>query len=110
MGARSEPRPARSREGTSFTEVPFSAPILAIYAVLVPLAAIRAAHISSEGGLDRLIRPDDPDYAATRAFQRIFPDSPSVLLIFESGDPWAPANLARVDAAVRELRAVSQVT
>jgi len=90
--------------------VSLRAPILAVYAVLVPLAAIRAAHISSEGGLDRLIRPDDPDYAATRAFQRIFPDSPSVLLIFESGDPWAPANLARVDAAVRELRAVSHVT
>jgi predicted RND superfamily exporter protein len=90
--------------------VSLRAPILAIYAVLVPLAAIRAAHISSEGGLDRLIQPDDPDFAATRAFQRIFPDSPSVLLLFESDDPWAPANLARVDAAVRELRAAAHVS
>ncbi len=90
--------------------VSLRAPILAIYAVLVPLAAIRAAHISSEGGLDRLIQPDDPDFAATRAFQRIFPDSPSVLLLFESDNPWAPANLARVDAAVRELRAVKHVS
>jgi predicted RND superfamily exporter protein len=90
--------------------VSLRAPILAVYAVLVPLAAIRAAHISSEGGLDRLIRPDDPDYAATRAFQRIFPDSPSVLLLFESDDPWTPANLARVDAAVRELRAAPHVS
>ncbi len=78
--------------------VSLRAPILAIYAVLVPLAAIRAAHISSEGGLDRLIQPDDPDFAATRAFQRIFPDSSSVLLLFES------------DAAVRELRAVKHVS
>ena len=90
--------------------VSLRAPILAIYTVLVPLAAIRAAHISSEGGLDRLIQPDDPDFAATRAFQRIFPDSPSVLLLFESDNPWAPANLARVDAAVRELRAVKHVS
>jgi predicted RND superfamily exporter protein len=90
--------------------VSLRAPILAIYAVLVPLAAIRAAHISSEGGLDRLIQPDDPDFAATRAFQRIFPDSPSVLLLFESDNPWAPANLARVDAGVRELRAVKHVS
>jgi predicted RND superfamily exporter protein len=85
-------------------------PILAVYAVLVPLAAVRASRISSEGGLDRLIQPDDPDFVATRAFQRIFPDAPSVLLIFESDDPWAPRNLARVDAAVRELRAVEHVS
>src|SRR5207244_2833577 len=54
-------------------------PILVAYALLVPLAAVRAARIPSEGGLDRLIVPSDPDFAATRAFQRLFPDSPSVL-------------------------------
>jgi predicted RND superfamily exporter protein len=80
--------------------------ILVVYAVLVPWAATRAARIPSEGGLDRLIQPGDPDYAATRAFQRIFPDSPSVILIFESDDPWSPKNLSRVEAAVRELRSV----
>ena len=85
-------------------------PILVAYAVLVPLAAMRAARIPSEGGLDRLIGPDDPDVAATRAFQRIFPDLPSVLLVFESADPWAPATLSRVDAAVRELRTVPHVS
>ncbi|HZR07810.1 MAG TPA: MMPL family transporter, partial [Myxococcales bacterium] len=85
-------------------------PILAVFAVLVPLAALRAARIPSEGGLDRLIAPSDPDFAATRAFQKIFPDSPSVLLVFESPDPWAPENLARVDAAVRELRKIPHVS
>ncbi|HEY6050880.1 MAG TPA: MMPL family transporter, partial [Thermoanaerobaculia bacterium] len=84
-------------------------PILFAYAVLVPLAAIRAARIPSEGGLDRLIVPSDPDYAATRAFQRIFPESPSVVLVFESADPWAPASLSRVQTAVRELRAAPHV-
>src|SRR5438445_3708929 len=79
-------------------------PILVIYALLVPLAALRAARIRSEGGLDRLIQPSDPDYVATRDFQRIFPDRPSVMLFFESDDPWAPANLSRVESAVRELR------
>ena len=81
-------------------------PILAVYALLVPLAAVRAARIPSQGGLDRLIEASDPDLAATRAFQRIFPDSPSVLLLFESDDPWAPASLRRVEAAERELRQV----
>ena len=84
-------------------------PILVAYALLVPLAAVRAARIPSEGGLDRLIVPSDPDFAATRAFQRLFPDSPSVLLFFESDDPWAPGSLARVEAAERELRTVPRI-
>src|SRR5712671_4895746 len=85
-------------------------PILVAYALLVPLAAVRAARIPSEGGLERLIQPDDPDFAATRAFQRIFPDSPSVLLLLESDDPWAPPALARVEAATRALRVVPHVS
>src|SRR2546423_753978 len=84
--------------------VALRAPILVVYALLVPLAALRAARIPSEGGLDRLIQPSDPDYVATRDFQRIFPDRPSVMLFFESDDPWAPANLSRMESAVRELR------
>jgi len=56
--------------------VSLRAPILVVYALLVPLAAVRAGRIPSEGGLDRLIVPSDPDYATTRAFQRIFPDKP----------------------------------
>jgi predicted RND superfamily exporter protein len=83
--------------------------ILVVYAVLVPLAAVRSGGIPSEGGLERLIQPSDPDYIATREFQRIFPDTPSVILLFESDDPWTPANLARVDAAVRELRNLPRV-
>src|SRR5438874_611161 len=85
-------------------------PFLVLYAVLVPLAAIRAARIPSEGGLERLIQPGDPDYVATRAFQRIFPESASVLLFFEAEDPWSAANVSRVDRAVRELRSVSHVS
>ena len=46
--------------------VSLRAPILLVYALLVPLAAVRAARIPSEGGLERLIEPSDPDYAATR--------------------------------------------
>ena len=90
--------------------VSLRAPILVVYALLVPLAAIRAGRIPSEGGLDRLIVSSDPDYATTRAFQRIFPDKPSILIVFESDGPWSSANLARVDAAVRELRGVPHVS
>jgi uncharacterized protein len=85
-------------------------PVLVLYAVLVPLAAIRAAHIPSEGGLERLVQPGDPDYVATRAFQRIFPESASVLLFFESNDPWSVENVALVDRAAKELRSVPHVS
>jgi len=85
-------------------------PILVFYAVLVPFAALRAARIRSEGGIDRLVRADDPDYLATRAFQQIFPDKPSVLIVFESADPFAPPNLERVGAAVGELRKVPHIS
>ena len=88
----------------------FRVPILVLYAVVVPFAAWRAAHIPSEGGIESLVRADDPDYLATRAFQRIFPDKPSVLLVFESDDPFAPANLARVETATREIRSVPHVS
>jgi uncharacterized protein len=83
--------------------------ILAVYAVLVPLAAWVAARIPSEGAIDRLMVPSDPDYAATRAFQRIFPESQTVLLLFEAPDPWAPEAIARVDRARAALKDVPHV-
>ncbi|MFL5263310.1 MAG: efflux RND transporter permease subunit, partial [Anaeromyxobacteraceae bacterium] len=83
--------------------------VLAVYAVLVPLAAWVAARIPSEGAIDRLMVPSDPDYAATRAFQRIFPESQTVLLLFEARDPWAPEAIARVDRARAALKGVPHV-
>jgi predicted RND superfamily exporter protein len=83
--------------------------LLVAYALLVPAAALVAARIPSEGAIDRLIVPSDPDYASTRAFQRIFPEAQVVLLVFESDDPWSPASAARVDAARAALRGVPRV-
>jgi len=83
--------------------------VLVLYALLVPVAAWVAARIPSEGAIDRLIVPSDPDYAATRAFQRIFPETQTALLLFESEDPWSPASLARLGAAQAALRGVPHV-
>jgi hypothetical protein len=83
--------------------------LLVIYALLVPAAAYLATRIPSESGIDRLIVPSDPDYLATRAFHRTFPESDVVLLLVESDDPWSPAALARLDAAKAALRAVPHV-
>jgi predicted RND superfamily exporter protein len=87
--------------------------ILLAYAALVPLAVWLALRIPTEGALDRLMVPSDPDFAATRAFQRIFPEPQTVLLILEADDPWSPEALARLDrakAAVGEVPGVGAFT
>lgn len=78
--------------------------VIAIYAVLVPLAVWAILGIPNDSGLDRLVVPGDPDLATTRAFQQIFPEPQMVVLVFEAPDPWAPAAVARVDAAAQQLR------
>src|SRR5215468_11761930 len=84
--------------------------VLAIYLVAVPAAALLAARIPSQGAIERLIVPSDPDYAATRAFQAIFPEPQLVLLAFEAADPWSPATLDRVQRAAATLHAVPHVS
>ena len=72
----------------------------------MPIAVFFAARIPSEDAIDRLMVPSDPDYAATRAFQRIFPEPQTVLLLFESPDPWSAESIRtiyRAKAALRDL-------
>ena len=84
-------------------------PILAAYAVLVPLAAWLATRIPSEAGIGRLVVPSDPDYVATRAFQKVFPEGQMLVLLFEADDPWRPELLAEVDGVAQALRAIPGV-
>ncbi len=90
--------------------VALRAPILIAYALAVPVAAYLAAGIPSEAGIDRLLVSSDPDTVATRAFQRIFPERPLVLLLVEADDPWSPEVLSRTVALETALRAMPGVT
>jgi hypothetical protein len=85
-------------------------PIAVVYAVLLPLAAVRATRISSENGMERLIQPNDPDYQATRAFQRIFPDHPTVLLLLKAEEPWTDETLRRLETATQAVRKTPHVS
>jgi hypothetical protein len=85
-------------------------PILAAFAALVPLAAWEAAHIRSDGAIGSLVVPSDPDFEATRAFQRIFPEGKVVLLLLEVDDPWRPEALAALDAVAAAVRRLDGVT
>ena len=83
--------------------------MLVVYALLIPAGALLAMRIPSQGAIDRLIVPTDPDYAATRAFQHIFPESEMELLILEAADPWAPEALAHVANAKQALSGIPHV-
>jgi uncharacterized protein len=85
-------------------------PILVAYALLVPAAIGLATGIRSDAGISRLVVPSDPDFVATRAFERIFPESPIVVLLLEADDPWRPGVLAATEALERALRAIPGVS
>lgn len=85
-------------------------PILAMYALLVPAAAVLAMRIPSEGAIFGLVSRDDPDWLATRDFQRVFPEGHFVLLLLESTDPFQPAALADADSLAAALSKVPGVT
>ncbi len=71
-------------------------PILVVYGLLLPVAIALALRIPSDATIDNLLVSSDPDLVATRAFEKIFPDQPIVVLLFEAADPWRPELLARL--------------
>ena len=85
-------------------------PIVALYAVLLPAAVLLALRIPSEGAIDKLVIPSDPDYVATRAFQKVFPEGQIVILLFEASDPFDPEVLADVSRVEDRLRAIPGVS
>jgi predicted RND superfamily exporter protein len=102
---------ARPRVEAAFGRiVGLRVPILLLYALLVPAAVLLAARIPSEGAIGSLVIPSDPDYAATRAFQALFPEGQLVMLLLEADDPWRPEALRAADAVARAVREVPGVT
>jgi hypothetical protein len=85
------------------------APILAAYAALLAASVWLALGIRSDAGISGLVVPSDPDYVATRAFQRIFPERPIVVLLLEADDPWSPEALRDTAALEAALRAIPGV-
>jgi predicted RND superfamily exporter protein len=84
--------------------------VIACYALLVPPSAYFAAKVRQDNSIDRLITASDPDYIATRAFQKVFGAGEFVLLLVEGDDPLSTAVIARVDRIERALGAVPHVT
>jgi len=83
--------------------------VIAVYAILVPLAVAIATRIPNHSAIGQLIVPGDPASEATREFHAIFPEPKVALLVLESADPWSPAATARVDRAVAALAGIPHV-
>src|SRR5262249_6556879 len=84
--------------------------VLACYALLLPPSAYFAAHVRQDNSIDRLIVATDPDYVATRAFEKVFGAGEFALLLAEADDPLAPAVVAYVDRVERAVAGVPRVT
>jgi len=102
---------SRSRLERIFARiVALRVPILLLFALLVPVAAVLAMRIPSEGAISGLVMRDDPDWLATRDFQKVFPEGQFVLLLLESNDPFQPAALVDADALAAALGRVPGLT
>jgi predicted RND superfamily exporter protein len=84
--------------------------VIATYVVLLPPSAYFAAKVGQDNSIDRLIVASDPDYVATRAFERVFGGGEYALLLIETPDPLAPEVVTKVDAVERAIQANPRVT
>jgi predicted RND superfamily exporter protein len=84
--------------------------IVVLFVALVPLSIMRARLLRSSGAIGALVVPSDPGYIATRAFQKVFPESEVVLLLLEFDDPYQPAAIATVDSVTKAARSVPGVS
>jgi predicted RND superfamily exporter protein len=102
---------ARSRLGAVFEAVlSWHIAIVVLAGTLVPLSIHYAMRLHSSAAIGSLVVPSDPDYVATRAFQKIFPESQVVLLLLEFEHPLEPGAIAEADAVARAARTVPGVT
>jgi predicted RND superfamily exporter protein len=80
--------------------------VLAVSALLLSLAVWRALKVPHDNAIDRFIVETDPDYVATAAFHKIFPEAQNLVLTAEAADPFAPGPLrafADLEALVKQI-------
>ncbi len=84
--------------------------VLGVYALLMVPSVWLAAGVRQDNSIDRLIVRSDPDYVATREFEKVFGAGEFALLVAEAEDPLAPAVVARVDRIERALQKIPGVS
>src|SRR5262245_34191427 len=83
--------------------------VLAVYALILPPAILCAMRVGQDNALERLIVTSDPDYIATKEFEKVFGSGAYIVLLAQAPDIFAPDVLARVDALETRLAAIPGV-
>ena len=83
--------------------------VLAVYAVALPAAVYYATRVTQDNALERLIVTSDPDYIATKDFEKVFGSGAYVVLLAQAPDVFSSGVLARVDALETRLAAIPGV-
>jgi hypothetical protein len=83
--------------------------VLAFYALLLPVAIVPALRVGQDNALDRLIVTSDPDYVATKEFEKVFGSGAYIVLLAQAPDIFAPDVLGRIDSLETRLAAIPGV-
>ncbi len=73
--------------------------VIVVWTLVLLASVVLALKVPNDSAIDRLVVESDPAVAATRAFQKVFPEAQQVVLLFECADPYRPE-------ALRELAAL----
>ncbi len=84
--------------------------VVAFYALALVPSAWLATRVGQDNSIDRLIVATDPDYIATREFEKVFGGGEFALLLAEADDPFSAGVIERVDLIERRLAAVPRVS
>jgi predicted RND superfamily exporter protein len=84
--------------------------VVAFYAALVPGALVLALGIPSDNAITGMVVASNPDVAATRAFERVFPEKPLALLVVDTPRPTSAEAIAAVQALEAAVGRVPGVT
>ncbi len=83
--------------------------VVAVYSVVVAVAAILASDIPRDNSLENMVVSSDPDVAASHEFEQIFPEAATVFLMLETDDPFAAGPLDDLERLEAELDAIDGV-
>ncbi len=80
--------------------------VVALFAVLCAPCAWFAVKVDQDNSVDRIISQEDPQFRATKEFEKVFGGGEYAVLILEADDALSQPVLARADALEKEIAAI----
>lgn len=85
-------------------------PIVATYAVVLPIAVWLALQVPRDTSIERMVVSSDPDVEANHRFQALFPERETAFVMLETAAPFSSEALAGLEQLESELGAIEGVT